>query len=280
MDTTNFNIVQNLWQKEPSYTLYNESQKPLTSPPKPSYYMYIPAKFYYIFKDGHRMSNLILLPVSYENVISQYGTGKTIDEISTSILNKNFYGKLGNRDLRSKIYGKPRQDDLAFELRVYPFLAIATHIEYSYKDNPNKLLIEKFITTPWNKEKLTDNRFADLENYTRNMAHFDENEIKISGDEIIYDTAFKYLTSEFDRLLSNDSKSKTDKEKLYTLMGIKWNIDEISKSEKNDFIVKMDKYQNFEDFQKSLQNDMNFNGLGQYLSNKVVPARDPLVPNY
>ena len=49
LDTTNFNIVQNFWQENPSYTLYNESTKPLTIPPKPSYYMYIPAKLFWIF---------------------------------------------------------------------------------------------------------------------------------------------------------------------------------------------------------------------------------------
>ncbi|HEL2620734.1 TPA: hypothetical protein TZ816_000797 [Streptococcus suis] len=98
LDKTNFNIVQNFWQDKPSYTLYNESEKPLTLPPQPSYYMYIPAKLYWIFKDGSRHSTLILLPVSYEHVISQTSTGKTIDEIETSVLPNNFYGKLGHRD--------------------------------------------------------------------------------------------------------------------------------------------------------------------------------------
>ena len=97
LDATNFNIVQNLWQHNPSYTLYNESQKPLSNPPQPSYFMYIPAKLYYILKDGSRVSILILLPTSYENVISQTSTGKTIDEIETSVLSKNFYGKHGER---------------------------------------------------------------------------------------------------------------------------------------------------------------------------------------
>ena len=97
LDTTNFNIVQNLWQDNPSYTLYNESQKPLSNPPQPSYFMYIPAKLYYILKDRSRVSTLILLPISYENVISQTSTGKTIDEIETSVLSKNFYGKHGER---------------------------------------------------------------------------------------------------------------------------------------------------------------------------------------
>lgn len=94
LDTTNFNIIQNLWQSNPSYTLYNESQKPLTSPPQPSYFMYVPAKLYYIFKDGRRVSSLILLPISYDNVISQTSTGKTIDEIETSVLPKNFFALL------------------------------------------------------------------------------------------------------------------------------------------------------------------------------------------
>ena len=40
------------------------------------------------------------------------------------------------------------------------------------------------MTTPWSKEPLSDTRYNDLENYTRNIAHFPENEIKIVGDDI------------------------------------------------------------------------------------------------
>ncbi|EHJ52852.1 hypothetical protein [Streptococcus macacae] len=268
LETTNFNIVQNFWQEHPSYTLYNESQKPLTSPPQPSYYLYIPAKLYYIFKDGTRYSSLILLPVSYENVISQTSTGKTIDEIETSVLSKNFYGKLGNRDLRSKIYGKPGKDNVAFELRVYPFLAIATYIEYSYKDNPKKIMTEKFITTPWNKEKLTDDRFLDLENYTRNIAHFPENEVVVKGNENVYDSAFKYLESQFNNLLPmffSGFRTEEDQQRFYALIGTKW-----------DMTYDPDK--DIAEYAKPSRN--NFNSLGRKLSDKVIPAKDPLYPNY
>ena len=36
----------------------------------------------------------------------------------------------------------------------------------------------------------------------------------------------------------------------------------------------------FEEFQSKLQNDSNFNGLGKFLSEKVVPVKDPLYPDY
>lgn len=268
LDKTNFNIVQNFWQEEPSYTLYNESQKPLTLPPNPSYYMYIPAKLYFILKNGERFSILILLPVSYENVISQTSTGKTIDEIESSKLPRNFYGKLGSRDIRSKIYGKPGEDMTAFELRVYPFLAIATHIKYSYKDNSNKVITEKFITTPWGKEILSDRRFSDLENYTKNMAHFPENEVKVSGDDNIYDSSFEYLKKQFDRLLpmmSAGFETEEDQQKFYTLMGTKWDMIYDPSKDLSDY---------------ALPNENNFNSLGRELSDKVVSARDPLYPNY
>ena len=269
LDTTKFNIVQNLWQDNPSYTLYNESQKPLSIPPQPSYFMYVPAKLYYIFKDGSRKSTLILLPTSYENVISQTSTGKTIDEIETSVLPKNFFGKLGAKDLRKKIYGKPGSDDIAFELRVYPFLAIFTDIEYSYKDNPSKKITEKFLTTPFGKERLPDERYEDLKNYTKNMAHFPENEMKASGDENIYDNTFSYLDKEFERLLPrNDNKlSEEDKQRLCVLSGVKWNIDELTKGKEFNF-------------SNSISDDNNFHALGRYLSDKVISVEDPLYPGY
>lgn len=281
LDTTNFNIVQNLWQDNPSYTLYNESQKPLSNPPQPSYFMYIPAKLYYILKDGSRVSTLILLPISYENVISQVSTGKTIDEIETSVLSKNFYGKHGERDVRRKIYGKPLEDDIAFELRVYPFLAIFSHIQYTYKDSPQNLQDVKFLTTPWGKEILSDDRYEDLKEYTKNIAHFPENEMVVNGDENIYDHTFNYLDKEFSRLLLNrESKlSEEDKQRFYVLSGVKWNIDDLNKNKTFNIEEEMKKYKSFEEFQQKMQNEYNFNGLSSYLSNKVVFAKDPLYPD-
>ncbi|WP_373760568.1 hypothetical protein [Streptococcus ferus] len=268
LETTNFNIIQNLWQENPNYTLYNESQKPLTLPPQPSYYMYVPAKLYYIFKDGQRYSNLILLPVSYENVISQTSTGRTIDEIETSVLPKNFYGKLGSRDLRSKTYGKLGQDGISFELRVYPFLAIATHIEYSYKDKPDEIISENFITTPWGKESLSDSRFVDLENYTRNILHFPDNEVKILGDNNVYDLVFDHLESQFDKLLpmfKQGFSSSKDRERFYALMGTRWNMEFDPSKDLSEYAE---------------PNEDNFNSLGRELSDKVIPSKDPLYPDY
>ena len=58
------------------------------------------------------------------------------------------------------------EDDIAFELRVYPFLAIVSHIQYTYKDSPQNLQDVKFLTTPWGKEILSDDRYEDLKEYT------------------------------------------------------------------------------------------------------------------
>ncbi len=271
-DRTNFNIIQNLWQENPTYTLYNESQKPLSYPPRPSYFMYIPAKVYYITKDsGSRMSNLILLPVSYDNVEKQYNTGKTVDEVVTSVLKTNFYGKLGERDIRSKQYDL--SEDFLLELRVYPFLAIATHIQYSYKDNPDKIFDEKFITTPWNKVSLTDNRYEDLKNYSKNMMYVKENEVTLNGDENVYDTAFKKLEAFFDKMIEKKQLSEEEKIRFSTLFGVRWN------GESSGDDKEISEYESLEDFQEA-QNHLNFNGLGRFLSDKVVPATDPLYPGY
>ena len=168
-----------------------------------------------------------------------------------------------------KIYGKPGSDDIAFELRVYPFLAIFTDIEYSYKDNPSKKITEKFLTTPFGKERLPDERYEDLKNYTKNMAHFPENEMKASGDENIYDNTFSYLDKEFERLLPrNDNKlSEEDKQRLCVLSGVKWNIDELTKGKEFNF-------------SNSISDDNNFHALGRYLSDKVISVEDPLYPGY
>lgn len=275
-DRTNFNIIQNLWQENPTYTLYNESQKPLTLPPKPSYFMYIPVKVYYISKEsGDRMSNLILLPISYDNVEKQYNTGKTVDEVVTSVLKSNFYGKLGERDVRSKLYDL--NEALFLELRVYPFLAISTHIQYSYKDKPDKVVNEKFITTPWNKVTLSDDRYEDLKDYSKNMLYVKENEVITNGNESVYDTAFKKLDAFFDKISKTEQLSNEEQIRLSTLLGVRW--DAQSSHDDINFEEEISKYKTFEDFQEA-QNRLNFNGLGRFLSDKVVPATDPLYPGF
>ena len=238
--------------------------------------MYIPAKVYYISKDnGSRVSNLILLPISYDNVEKQYSTGKTVDEVVTSALKSNFYGKLGERDIRSKLYDF--SEELLLELRVYPFLAIATHIQYSYKDNPDKIFDEKFITTPWNKVSLTDNRYEDLKDYSKNMMYVKENEVILNGDENVYDTAFKKLEAFFDKIVGKKQLSEEEKIRFSTLFGVRWNAE--ASGDDFDFEEDASKYGSFKDFQEA-QNHLNFNGLGRFLSDKVVPATDPLYPGY
>lgn len=205
-DSTNFNIVQNLWQNNPSYTLYNESVKPLNLPPHPTYFMYIPSKLYMIFPDGSRMSTLILLPVSYDEVISQVDSGETVDDIEKSELPPNFYGKKGNRDIRLSNFKLKDLGNIKFQLRTYPFLAIATRVEYSYKNNPQGVEQQTFITTPVNRIDLTSKEFENLGDYTKNMSYCPQNEMRSDGQKNIYDTTHTYLLSQIQQSFENAKK--------------------------------------------------------------------------
>lgn len=101
------------------------------------------------------------------------------------------------------------------------------------------------------------------------MAHFSENEMKVSGDENIYDNAFAYLDKELERLLPiNDNKlSEEDKQRFLVLSGVKWNVDELTKGKEFNF-------------KSALSDDNNFHALSRYLSDKVISVEDPLYPGY
>lgn len=271
-DSTNFNIVQNLWEKNPSYTLYNESVKPLNLPPHPTYMMYIPSKLYMIFPDGSRISSLILLPVSYDMVISQIDSGKTVDDIEKSELPQNFYSKKGARDIRFSDFISKDWGNIKFQLRTYPFLAIATQVEYSYKDNPQKINQQTFITTPFNRIDLTPKEFKDLENYTRNVAYFPQNEMRLDGKKNIYDTTHTYLLTQIQQSFNNAKDDDKAKKEMYILLGVMHDTDEKypdSKSQDEKF-----------DSSKIGPSELNFNVITKVLLEKGLIPQDPLEPNY
>ena len=276
LETTNFNIIQNLWQEHPSYTLYNESQKPLTSPPHQSYYMYIPTMVQRDYADGEQNNFLILLPVSYESVESQILSGKTIDEIEKSTLPQNFYAKKGMRDLRETRFKvdntqSNKKDEL--KIRTYPFLVIATEIRYSYKDKPNKTVTERFLSTAVrDRINLSGTDFNDLENCTRNMAKYSANEVTINNQESIYDTAHNYLVSEYKFFLTKNDKS--DSNHFINSM-ILAGINPDSSNLTDRLYTK--------DFSELLSepDSTNFNPIMYKLVNKFhILPQDPLVPNY
>ncbi|MFS1663790.1 hypothetical protein [Streptococcus sp. zg-JUN1979] len=266
VDEAHFTLVQNLWQDKPSYTLYNESQTPLAILPQTRYAMYVPATLEMTSKEGFKQSQLILLPVDEDTVLSQTSTGQTMDALETSVLPKSFYAKMTSGQLRHKAYGTKGKDEMTFELKVYPFLAIETELSYAYRDKPEHMLHETFIATPWSKVALTKARARDLADYKQNMLHFSDNELRLSATSNIYDLAFKQLTKQFDKWLPNmtqKAKSLEDQERFYALMGIKW--DTRIDPTKESFLTKVSDLE-------------NFNNLGRELSDKLIPAYNPLYP--
>ena len=257
MDTTNFHIIQNFWQENPSYTLYNESTKPLTSPPHPTYLMYIPS----VIKRGETIF-LVLLPISYENVKSQTLTGKTIDEVMTSTLPKNFYAKKGMRDVNESHLGND------VKIRTYPSLLIGTQVQYSYKDNPKDLKKITFLSmSVGDKIEISEEEWEDLKNYTKNIDSIKGNEVKINGEQSIYETAHNYLVNEFKRINSDD-----DKVNLLALAGLKLDSDTLKS--------KLETINNFMDILKTPDED-NFHSIAYKLLHKYrILQQDPLVPDY
>lgn len=276
LDKTNFNIIQNLWQDDPSYTLYNESQKPLTSPPHQSYYMYIPTTIQRNYSDGGKNEFLILLPVSYENIKTQVLTGKTIDEIETSTLPHNFYAKKGSRDLRETtlvVDNAQSGSKDKIKIRTYPFLVIATEIHYSYKDEPDDKKTEQFISTVVrDRIDLSQQEFKDLENYTRNIHSFKENEIVVKANENVYDSAHIYLVNEYKFFSNQSNYDEQHFINILILAGIDPNSPGLSK-----------RLSNSADFSSLLSepHHSNFNSIMYKLVHKYnVLPQDPLVPDY
>lgn len=145
--TPSFNIVQNLWNPDnPSFTLVNESTKKLAQIPYHTYFTMIPTKIMYtVSKSGKKttFSNLVLLPISYQNIMKQVNTFKTTGELETSYLPSNFLGKLGARDL---VVGKKMklEKNLTAQVVTYPMLFIYFEGKYRFSGE-NKFNDIKFF---------------------------------------------------------------------------------------------------------------------------------------
>lgn len=213
-DLPSFNIVQNLWSNKPSYSLVNESSKKLFQPPHPTYFMTIPSKVYWISNDS-TVSNLVLTPISYTNVTEQLDTGTSIGEIERSELPINFYGKKGERDLvqSSEIQ---LNNDLSMKVVTFPFLAIASQINYRYWGE-KKDEVEYFITTPTGKTDITSSDIENLKDYLKDNYTL---EVHPLGKESIYQTVNNSVFNKCMTLKNSDVPSSLkDDEEIYFLGG-------------------------------------------------------------
>ncbi|MCT0162922.1 hypothetical protein [Lactiplantibacillus pentosus] len=209
-DYPSFNIVQNLWSKSPNYILYNESKKKLAEPPHPTYVMVIPSKVLSI--DGDNVESVVVLsPVSYENVTEQTSSGKSIGSIETSTLPINFFAKKGERNM--VISENIPVDDFKMKVITYPMLVIFSRIDYRFWGS-SKILSNFIVTTPVGKYEISPNDYDSVFDYITDNADL---EAKIKGDESIYESANKIVTSHVKKLFDS-SEEHSDKD-LYFMGG-------------------------------------------------------------
>ena len=77
-----------------------------------------------------------------------------------------------------------------------------------------------------------------------------------------------YLDSQFSKfipMLKEGFKNNEEQQRFYTLMGNRWDM-------------KYDPQKDISDYAKPSED--NFHSLGRELSDKVIPAKDPLYPDY
>lgn len=192
-DTTNFNIIQNLWRNDPSYTLYNESTRKLDQPPSPGYMMAIPVKLFFD-TEGAVNSNLALLPVSYDVVVEQVKSGETVGEVETSVLPAQFFAKEGSRDLI--ISEKVELDDgISAWVVTTPFLVIVAEINYSLVgDSESKS--EVIVTTPLSRTTWGQEDLEHLKQYFRDNAAYEVKPPEEDAKKSIYQAAHDMLWSQ------------------------------------------------------------------------------------
>ena len=194
--TTNFNVIQNLWAKDPSFSLYNESTKKLDQPPSPTYLMAIPSKVYWLSQgtDSVAPSTLVLLPISYDVILEQVKTGETVGVVEESRLPESFFAKEGARDvIRSD------EIELGSNMRLMvetlPFVLIVATIEYSLVDSDDAS-VDQIITTPLGRYKWAEDRVTKLKEYFRDNAKFEVPLPETDSDQSIYEVAQEILVQE------------------------------------------------------------------------------------
>lgn len=198
--TPNLKIVQNLWTQTPEFKLVNESSAILNNLNQPSFFMAIPSKVYFQDMHSNAMHSLLTLsPISYEVIIEQINTGRTIGDISISKLPSSFKGKMGERDVIRG--GKVEEtEDLRIWIDTYPFLVIICDILYSYGNSVCRQII---INTPMGNEYIDEKIFGYLLEYFRDNAKY---EVQLSSaDQSIY-----YKTNEMvKKLFANIKHNQT-----------------------------------------------------------------------
>lgn len=194
--TTNFNVIQNLWAKDPSFTLYNESTRKLDQPPSPTYLMAIPSKVYWLFEgdESADTSTLVLLPISYDVILEQVKTGETIGAVEESRLPASFFAKEGARDVVVSDEIEV-EDGLRMVVKTLPFVLIVATIEYSLVGS-DEVSADRIFTTPLGRYQWSEDRVAELKDYFRDNAKFEVPLPDADSGESVYDVAHGILVHE------------------------------------------------------------------------------------
>lgn len=191
--TTNFNIIQNLWTSEPNFTLYNESTKKLDQPPSPTYLMAIPSKVHWLMDKGS-MSNLVLLPVSYDVILEQVKTGETTGVVEKSMLPASFFAKEGGRDL---VISKKIElaDRVAVKVETLPFVLIVANISYSLVGGGG-VKTSRIVTTPLGRDEWSESDVDHLVTYFQDNADFEVVPPPEGDKKTVYDVAHEAVVDE------------------------------------------------------------------------------------
>lgn len=198
--TTNFNIIQNLWAKDPSFTLFNESTRKLDQPPSPTYMMAIPSKVYWFLGEAEKSdrSNLALLPISYDVILEQVKSGETVGNVEESRLPGSFFAKEGARDM---ITSDSIEVDEGVRLVVetLPFVLIVATIEYSLVGSED-VTTDRIVTTPLGRYEWTEAKVDELKEYFRDNAKFEVRLPDEESGESVYGEAHRILVHEVENL--------------------------------------------------------------------------------
>lgn len=207
--TPSFNIIQNLWNPDhPSFTLVNESTKKLAQIPHHTYFTMIPTKVLYtmqVAKKKETYSTLVLLPVSYQNILKQVNTFKTTGELETSYLPSNFFGKLGARDT---VIGKSLKltKNLSARVITYPMLIIYCEGKYRFSGDNNFKEI-RFLSTPLDKIDVDKFSSKNLKNYIKDNVNM---EIQPKKGESVYLTANQLVEKKLEKLITHKVHKNSD----------------------------------------------------------------------
>lgn len=210
-DMPNFRIIQNLWTDEPYFELVNEATSKLDSSPSPTYFMFIPSKLYFKFKD-ESLSIMVLSKVDYTAITEQIVQSETKSSIVKSKLPKKFSAKKGKHDV---IKGQTLEENEEFKIYIdtLPFLIIVSDLYYEYDRETNH---EILLSTPSMSENITDDELENLKRYI----HDNEDKLRVPLDEnsSIYETAHKQLENLIEQLNSEET-SPEQKQETFKIIG-------------------------------------------------------------